>query len=104
MREGARAARPSVALHANSDRVIEILSRFDVENPRVFGSVARNEDDETTDLDILVDPGEALTLFDLARLESELSEALGCKVEVVTPGSLADDVARNVFREAISLR
>ncbi|MGO9740231.1 MAG: nucleotidyltransferase family protein [Roseiarcus sp.] len=104
MTEGARAQRPSAALRANTERLIEILSRFDVENPRVFGSVARNEDDETSDLDILVDPGEALTLFDLARLESELSAALGCKVDVVTPGGLGHDVARNVFGEAISLR
>ena len=59
--------RPSLALKANTDRVIKILSRFNVKNPRIFGSTARAEDDDDSDLDILVEPNEGLTFFDLAR-------------------------------------
>ncbi len=59
--------RPSLALKANTDRVIKILSRFNVKNPRIFGSTARAEDDDDSDLDILVEPSEELTFFDLAR-------------------------------------
>ena len=50
--------RPSLALRANANRVITILSRFDVRNPRTFGSMARAEDGDQSDLNILVDPGE----------------------------------------------
>ena len=91
--------RPSATLKANADRVFGVISQFNVRNPRVFGSVARGEDNDDSDLDILVDPGEDLTLFDLARVERELSAILGCRVEVTTPGGLADDVAQNVARE-----
>ena len=56
--------RPSLALEANADRVMTILSRFDVKNPRILGSAARADDDDESDLDILVDPGEDLTFFD----------------------------------------
>ena len=79
--------RPSLALKANADRVIANLSRFDVRNPRTFGSMARAEDGDQSDLNILVDPGEELTFFDLARLERELSAVLGCRVEVTTPSA-----------------
>ena len=91
--------RPSLALKANADRVITILSRFDVRNPRIFGSTARAEDGDHSDLDILVDPGEELTFFDLARLERELSAVLGCRVEVTTPGGLSAEATENAARD-----
>ena len=94
--------RPSLALRANAERVAAILSRFDVRNPRVFGSTARAEDDEASDLDILVDPGDDVTLFDLARLERELSAVLGCKVDVTTPGGLSPEAAENARRDMLA--
>jgi uncharacterized protein len=84
--------KPSAALASNRERVIEIISRFDVRNPKVFGSTARGEDRESSDLDILVEPGEGITFFDLSRLERELQSVLGCRVDVTTPGGLASDV------------
>jgi predicted nucleotidyltransferase len=50
-------------------------------------------------LDILVDPGEELTFFDLARLERELSAVLGCRVEVTTPGGLSGEARENAARD-----
>jgi predicted nucleotidyltransferase len=94
-----RKMRPSLALKANADRVVGILSGFDVKNPRIFGSTARDEDDEGSDLDLLVEPGEELTFFDLARLERELTSVLGCRVEVVTPGGLSAEAAENAARD-----
>ncbi|RBP13744.1 hypothetical protein DFR50_1116 [Roseiarcus fermentans] len=91
--------RPSRALSENAERVATILTRFDVKNPRIFGSAARAEDDEQSDLDILVDPGDDLTLFDLARLERELSLVLGCKVDVTTPGGLSAEAAETAGRD-----
>jgi uncharacterized protein len=91
--------RPSLALKANADRVITIFSRFDVRNPRIFGSTARAEDGDQSDLDILVDAGEELTFFDLARLERELSAVLGCRVEVTTPGGLSAEATETVARD-----
>jgi uncharacterized protein len=88
--------KPSAALSANKSRVMEIISRFDVSNPRIFGSVARGEDDEASDIDILVDPGEGITFYDLARLERELQTVLGCKVDVTTPKGLSSKVTENV--------
>ncbi len=95
--------RPSVALKANLERVREIIRRFDVSNARVFGSAARGDDDEASDLDLLVDPGDDITFYDLARLQSELESVLGCKVDVNTPKGLSPDATENAAPDLISL-
>jgi predicted nucleotidyltransferase len=78
------------------DQVRQILERFGMGNPKVFGSVARGDDAEGSDLDILVVAPPEATFYDLARVELELEGILGCKVEVLTKESLAPDIARNV--------
>ena len=78
--------RPSEALAKHRDEVLEIISRYPVSNPRVFGSTARGEDVEGSDLDILVEQFGVLTYIDLARLEIELEHLLKVPVGVHTPG------------------
>jgi predicted nucleotidyltransferase len=85
--------KPSILLEKHRDQVREILQRFRMENPRIFGSAARGEDTEQSDLDILVDVPPGTSLYDLAGVEIELEALLGCKVEVLTKGFLAPDVA-----------
>jgi predicted nucleotidyltransferase len=78
--------RPSEALAKHREEVLEIISRYPVSNPRVFGSVARGEDVEGSDVDILVDRKGRLTFIDLAKLEIELETLLNVPVGVHTPG------------------
>ncbi|WAJ30763.1 nucleotidyltransferase family protein [Antarcticirhabdus aurantiaca] len=47
--------RPSEALAKHRDEVIEAIARLGASNPRLFGSVARGEDDHESDIDIIVD-------------------------------------------------
>jgi predicted nucleotidyltransferase len=61
--------------------------------------VARGQDDEKSDIDILVDPGTGVSFYDLADLETELQDVLGFRVDVTTPGGLAPDVRRKVERD-----
>src|SRR3954449_6278292 len=86
--------RPSISLKNNRSGVREVLQRFGMTNPRVFGSAARGEDTDNSDLDILIDAPPGTSLYDLAAVEVELETILGCKVEVLTKGFLAPDVAR----------
>jgi len=85
--------RPSEALAKNRDKVLEIIGRYPVANPRVFGSVARGEDADESDLDIVVDPKGIFSYFDMARLALELEAVLGCGVDLGTARSLKPDVA-----------
>jgi predicted nucleotidyltransferase len=74
-------------------QVREILDRAGMRNAKLFGSSARGEDTENSDLDLLVEAPQGTTLYDLARVELELEALLGCKVEILTEGFLAHDVA-----------
>ena len=77
--------RPSEALAKHRDEVLAIIARYPVANPLVFGSVARGEDIEGSDIDILVERAGPMTFIELARLEGELEAVLGVPVGVHTP-------------------
>ncbi len=80
--------RPSEAVAKNIDAMREILSRYPVENPHLFGSAAWGDDTEESDLDLLVDARRGLSYFDLAKLAIELERALGVKVDVGIASSM----------------
>lgn len=55
----------------------------------IFGSFARGDNNDSSDLDILVQFGKKLNLFDLVDLENKLTEALGIKVDLITRNALS---------------
>ena len=93
--------RPSEVLEKNREAIREATTRFNAANPRVFGSVARGEDSEGSDLDILVDALPGATLFDLGGLQVELEHLFGgIKVDLATPGGLRNSMRARVLAEA----
>ena len=92
--------RPSVALEQAREAIRETVPRFRAINPRVFGSVLRGLDRETSDLDILVDMLPGTTLFDLGALQERLRGLLGVRVDVRTPGDLPPAFREVVVSEA----
>jgi uncharacterized protein len=95
--------RPSEALEQHREEIRRAVEAYGVGNPRVFGSTARGEDTEASDLDLLVDRGERTTLFDLGGLEYDLGELLGVRVQVVTSGALHRRIRKRVLEEAVPL-
>ncbi len=91
--------KPSERLNAHREAIRAIVAAHRASNPRVFGSVARGEDTEESDLDILVDPV-GMTLFDLGAILNELTELLGVEVDIVTANSLPDKVKSRILAEA----
>lgn len=92
------ALKPSEALTLHRADVLRILEAAGVRNPRVFGSVARGEDTEGSDLDLLIDTPAGFTLFDLDGLIHDLETLLGVPVDVGTgfrTPRIADGVARD---------
>ena len=92
--------RPSEALAAHRDVIRQVVLANRARNPRIFGSVAKGEDTEGSDLDLLVDGTEDTSLFDLARIEIRLSEILGITVEVRTPFEISPQYRDAVLSEA----
>ena len=83
--------------------ITRIAARYGASNVRVFGSVARGEETDESDADLLVDLAPEVGLLGLARLEHELAGVLGVRVDVVPASDLKPDVARNVHAEAVGL-
>jgi predicted nucleotidyltransferase len=90
-------------VEANRSEITRIVAERHGANPRVFGSVARGEDTETSDIDILIDRRPGLTLFRIAEMELEIAKLLGVSVDVVTSGSIPDHVIDEILAEAKAL-
>ena len=92
--------RPSEALALHRDAIRKIAEGHRVSNVRVFGSASRGTDSEQSDLDLLVEPTDKTTLFDLAAISVELKALLGVEVDVMTPGFLPESFRDRVVGEA----
>lgn len=79
----------------------ELKTRYPIRQIGVFGSYARGEQRPDGDLDLFVDLGSGLTLIDLARLESELSERLGLPVELAITDALKPRLEKRILAEVI---
>lgn len=93
--------RPSLALDKNRELIRQIVGRHRSDNPRVFGSVLRGTDTESSDLDLLIDPQPGATLFDLGAIQIELEESLGISVDVLTPKDLPQQLRERILDEAV---
>jgi predicted nucleotidyltransferase len=93
--------RPSAVLDQKRSAIREAAKRFRTANPRVFGSVLHGNDEDGSDLDLLVDALPGATLFDLGGLQVELEDLLGVPVDILTPGDLPPKFRDQVLAEAI---
>lgn len=79
------------------------MSRRGVVRAGVFGSFARGDASDSSDVDFLVEFEEGRTLVDLAGLRLDLCDALGREVDVATPGSLHPKMRDRILLEVVSL-
>ena len=93
----------SQQLQTQRQAILRIAQIYGAKNLRVFGSVARGEDDDNSDLDLLVDLEPGRSLFDLGGLALDLQDLLGCSVDVVTEKGLKQRIRDRVLQEAIEL-
>ena len=92
--------KPSEALEVHRVELRDLILRYGVEHPRVYGSALSGADTEESDLDLLVDATETTTLFMLARLEHAAQELLGVRVSILTPGFLCEKFRGRVLERA----
>jgi predicted nucleotidyltransferase len=85
------------------ESIVRIAAKRGAKNVRVFGSVARGESDQMSDIDFLVDLEPGRTLFDLSGLLADLERLLKQRVDVVTVRGLRPRVRERVLAEAIPL-
>jgi predicted nucleotidyltransferase len=81
----------------------DLKKRYPIIEMGVFGSYVRGEQREDSDLDVLVDLGDGMTLIDLAGLQLEISDALGLKVDLAMKDALKPRIEKRVLAEAVML-
>ena len=90
-------------LQDRRSEILRIASRYGADNIRVFGSVARGEDTERSDIDLLVTFDPPVSLLDHIGLMHSLEDLLGRKVQIVTDVALHPFLRDHVLHEAIPL-
>ena len=97
--------RPSERLRQHRTEVLEIMQRYPMfANLRVFGSVARGEDTEDSDIDFVVDRFPGTTLFDLGGLYDEFERLLGISVHItMTSQNMKESLKMVIDRDAVSV-
>lgn len=90
-------------LRKNREAILAAAERHGARNVRVFGSVARGESDERSDIDLLVQMEPDRGLLDHAALWLELQEIMGRKVDLVSERGLKPRIRDRVLAEAAPL-
>lgn len=75
-------------LDERRQEILDVVRLHRGRSASVFGSVARGDETEGSDVDLLVDFEDDSSLFDLLHLQDSLSALLGCPVDVVSTGAL----------------
>jgi hypothetical protein len=79
---------------------LELARNHGAVSMRLFGSIARGEETDSSDLDFVVELEPGRTLLDLGGLQSGLERLLGCAVDVVTVNGLRERMRARVLEEA----
>ncbi len=80
-----------------------VAERYGVQVVGIFGSYARGEQHESSDLDLLVEYLQPISLLDLVGAELYLSDVLGVKVDLVPRRAVRKELRDHTFREAVAV-
>lgn len=85
------------------EELTTLARKYGAKNLRVYGSVARREETDLSDVDLLVDMCEDASLLDLALLRIDLEDLLGRTVDITTEPALHPMLAEIILNEAVPL-
>ena len=77
----------------------DLKNEYGVKNLGIFGSYVRGEQTDQSDVDILVDLEKPIGLLGLARLNRNISELLGVKVDLTTRNALKPHIGKRILQE-----
>src|SRR5881397_2222723 len=90
-------------LGTQREEILRLAASHGARDIRVFGSVARGEADEKSDVDFLVEMEPGRSLLDMGGMLMDLQELLGREVDVVTEKGLKPRIRDRVIAEAVPL-
>lgn len=88
---------------AQREKIHKIAQQYHAENIRVFGSVARGDSNEKSDIDLLVNFLPGASLFDQVAIMDEIEELFHCKVDVISERSINPIISSKILKEAVTI-
>src|SRR6266542_4440532 len=88
-------------LNSRRGEILALARQYGALNVRLFGSVARGDDDEASDIDLLVDMEPGRSLLDLGGFLTAVELKLGHRVDVVTEKGLRPNIHDRIVKEAV---
>lgn len=88
---------------ARRGELLEVLRRHGVTNPEIFGSAARGDDREDSDVDLLVDFAPGTDIIDIIGIQRELEDVLGLPVDLVPRNGLKERVRSRAAKDLLPL-
>ena len=79
--------------------IVNYLKNYKVNEIGIFGSFVRDEMTDNSDIDVLVEYTRGTTLFDIVRMQMELSEKIGRKVDLVDKEAVYPQIMEYIKRD-----
>jgi predicted nucleotidyltransferase len=92
--------RPSALLDQHRAAIRVVVAADHGRNPPVSGSVLHSEDTDNSDLDLLIEPADGMSLFDAGAIRWKLRDLLGVRVDVTSSRGLPDSFRDEVLASA----
>jgi predicted nucleotidyltransferase len=90
-------------LRQKREDILQIASRHGVTRIRIFGSAARGESSEDSDIDFLIEVNGPTTPWFPGSLIADLEKLLGRRVDVVEPDAIRSPLRERILKEAVPL-
>lgn len=94
-----RATQDAATYPFDIGKLVEVCRRNDVKKLGVFGSMARGEADENSDIDLLVEFSRRKSLLTLVAIERQMSAAVGRKVDLLTEAAISPYLRDRILRD-----
>ena len=83
--------------------ILPILKRYLITRAAIFGSLAKGKNSKNSDIDLLIETGSGFTLFNMLKLEEEISEIIKRKVDLVEYSAIKPSIRKEVLLSAITI-
>lgn len=84
-------------------KIVNIIKKQGVKRAGIFGSYARGDQKNTSDIDILIEPTKKMGFFDIIRLENELRKKLNRKIDLITYASIHYLLRDRILKEEVRI-
>jgi predicted nucleotidyltransferase len=90
-------------IKSNQKKILEIAKKHGAQDVRLFGSLARGDGKQYSDVDLLVSMETGSSLLDIIAIKQDIEDLLDRKVDVVTEDSLSPYIREEVLKDAVNL-